>query len=71
MPLKRWEWEALKGNQSVSCDRCGTSYSTVMRRPGERCGDLSLDPELLHPCLGWCRAEERRGAAPPIRAAIK
>jgi len=27
---------------TVVCPLCGTSYASVMRKPGDRCGDLSL-----------------------------
>ncbi len=36
----------------VICPRCGANYGPALRRPGDRCGDLSWHPDLAVACPG-------------------
>lgn len=39
-------------DRGVRCVVCATWYATSMRKPGDRCGDLSCAPKLNRSCKG-------------------
>jgi hypothetical protein len=55
-------------SHGVICDRCGCWYSEALRRPGEKCGDLSYangTPDDL-PCPGICRPRKKPYSKPVL-----